>query len=78
MPYKGEIASKTAHSEFIKNPDVIAFLNECVYLTPPSDEEVEAMAAKFTNQVSMTNFPALKLGISKSGLCSSALRNSTH
>ncbi len=48
MPYKGEIASKTAHSEFIKNPDVIAFLNECVYLTPPSDEEVEAMAAKFT------------------------------
>ena len=48
MPYKGEIASKTAHSEFIKNPDVVAFLNECVYLTPPSDEEAEAMAAKFT------------------------------
>ena len=48
MPYEGEFASKTAHSEFIKNPDVAAFLNECTYLTPPSDEEAEAMAANFT------------------------------
>jgi hypothetical protein len=48
MPYEGELASKTAHSDIIKNPDVVAFLNECTYLTPPSEDEAEEMASNFT------------------------------
>ena len=48
MPYEGELASKTSHSDFIKNPDIVAFLTECTYLTPPSDEEAEEMAGNFT------------------------------
>lgn len=47
MPYEGEIASKTTHSDFIRNPDVANFLGECSYLTPPSDQEAENMAANF-------------------------------
>ena len=47
MPYPGELASKAAHAEIIRNPDVTAFLQECNYLTPPSDEECQAVAARF-------------------------------
>jgi hypothetical protein len=47
MPYEGEYASKASHSEFIKNPEIAAFLDECKYLTPPSDEEAKMMAANF-------------------------------
>ncbi len=47
MPYEGEYASKTSHSEFIKNPEIAAFLGECEFLTPPSDEEAEQMVANF-------------------------------
>lgn len=48
MPYEGEVASKSSHFDIVKNPDVQQFLSECQYLTPPSDEECEAVAAKFT------------------------------
>jgi hypothetical protein len=47
MPYPGELASKAAHAEIIRNPDVTAFLEECDYLTPPSDEECQAVADRF-------------------------------
>lgn len=47
MPYEGELASKTAHSEIIRNPDVAAFLDECSYLTPPSGQECQAVADRF-------------------------------
>ncbi len=47
MPYEGEYASKISHMEFLQNPEVRAFLDECEYLTPPSDEECEALAARF-------------------------------
>ncbi|MBN2003471.1 MAG: DNA double-strand break repair nuclease NurA [Anaerolineae bacterium] len=47
MPYPGELASKVAHSDIIRNPDVTAFLENCAYLVPPSDEECEAVAARF-------------------------------
>lgn len=47
MPYPGELASKTAHAEIVRNPDVTAFLHACAYLTPPSDEECQAVADRF-------------------------------
>jgi hypothetical protein len=61
MPYQGEFASKTAHAEIIRNPDVAAFLQECAYLTPPSDEESQAVADRFvmppeTDEVKLPSF----------------------
>ncbi len=47
MPYEDQVASKAAHSEIIRNPDIKAFLDECDYLTPPSDEECQAVADRF-------------------------------
>ena len=47
MPYPGELASKTAHADIVRNPDVAAFLQECAYLTPPSDEECQTVADRF-------------------------------
>lgn len=47
MPYQGELASKVAHADIIRNPDVAAFLQNCEYLVPPSDAECEAVAARF-------------------------------
>lgn len=47
MPYEGEFANKTSHSEFLKNPEVSEFLKQCTYLTPPSDEECQAIADRF-------------------------------
>jgi len=47
MPYPGEFASKAVHAEIVRNPDVTAFLQECDYLKPPSDEECRAVAARF-------------------------------
>ena len=47
MPYEGELASKSSHSDFLKNPDIQDFLEHCEYLTPPSDAEAEAMAGRF-------------------------------
>jgi hypothetical protein len=47
MPYEGEYASKTSHSEILKNPDIQAALKEFEYLKPPSDEEIEAVTGRF-------------------------------
>jgi hypothetical protein len=47
MPYEGEFASKTAHFDIVKNPDVADFLSACDYLTVPSDEEGARIAGKF-------------------------------
>jgi hypothetical protein len=47
MPYQGEYASKVSHFDIVRNPEVAQFLESCEYLTPPSDEEGEAMAARF-------------------------------
>ena len=55
MPYEGEFASKTAHSEFLRNPDIQGFLGQCEYLTPPSDEEAQAMADRFSEPPSTDN-----------------------
>ena len=47
MPYEGQLAAKTSHSDLVRNPDVAGFLSECEYLTPPGREEAAAMAAKY-------------------------------
>ena len=47
MPYNGQTAGKGGHSDFVRNPDVQAFLKACDYMRPPSDEEGQAMAATF-------------------------------
>ncbi|MFH1905962.1 MAG: DNA double-strand break repair nuclease NurA [Chloroflexota bacterium] len=48
MPYEGQFASKSAHSDFLRNPDIKDFLGECEYLTPPSDAEAQNMADRFS------------------------------
>ncbi len=47
MPYQGEFANKSAHFDIVKNPEVAKFLSGCSYLQPPSDEEIQKLAAKF-------------------------------
>jgi hypothetical protein len=47
MPYPGELANKSSHSDIIRNPDIKAFLDECEYLKPPSEEQGKVMAAFF-------------------------------
>jgi hypothetical protein len=54
MPYEGELASKSAHSDFLKNPDIKSFLEQCEYLTPPSDAEAQALADKFVELPAFT------------------------
>ena len=48
MPYDGEFANKASHFDLLKNPDVRAFLADCDYLRIPSDEEGQALSARFS------------------------------
>lgn len=47
MPYDGELASKASHSEFLRNPDIKSFLEQCDYLKIPSDETGQKLAERF-------------------------------
>ncbi len=47
MPYDRQTAGKGGHADFVRNPDVQAFLAECDYMRPPSDSEAQSMAATF-------------------------------
>ncbi|ABY33961.1 MAG TPA: hypothetical protein DEF43_17290 [Chloroflexus aurantiacus] len=47
MPYENERASKTAHADFIKNPEVQSFLNSCEYLTQPDEAEAQHLICDF-------------------------------
>lgn len=57
MPYQGERANKNAHSDFVKNPDVVNFLNQCEYLREPSDEEVKRMTDSFVEPPAFDKAP---------------------
>ena len=48
MPYNGETAGKGGHSDFVRNPDVQAFLDGCEYMRPPNDDEGKAIASTFS------------------------------
>ena len=64
MPYEGELASKSAHSEFLRNPDIQDFLKQCNYLTPPSDQEAEELASKFIEPPELSeNLPSFVVAI---------------
>jgi len=72
MPYEGEFASKTAHSEFLRNPDIQGFLGQCEYLTPPSDEEAQAMADRFSEPLIVdANLPSFVVAVDGSSYESS-------
>jgi NurA domain len=47
VPYEGEFANKSAHSDIVRNPEVAAFLEECEFLKPPSDAEAQAMTSRY-------------------------------
>ena len=47
MPYENQYGSKTAHSDVVQNPDVQAFLQQCLPLREPSDAEAQSFADLF-------------------------------
>lgn len=47
MPYAREVAGKGGHADFVRNPDVQAFLKSCQYLREPSDAEAQELASRF-------------------------------
>jgi len=47
MPYARETAGKGGHADFVRNPDVTAFLENCTYLREPSDAEAKAIGALY-------------------------------
>jgi hypothetical protein len=49
MPYNREVAGKSGHSEFVRNPDVQSFLSNCSYLKEPTDQEAKEIASHFVN-----------------------------
>jgi hypothetical protein len=48
MPYENQHGSKSGHIDLVKNPDVQAFLNDCVYMREPNDEEAKSIITSFT------------------------------
>jgi hypothetical protein len=67
MPYEGELADKSSHSDIVRNPDIQAFLKECKYLTPPSEEECERLVAQFSDVPSTKNIGLPSFAISVDG-----------
>lgn len=67
MPYENEFAHKTSHMDFVKNPEVLAFLDNCEYLTIPSDEEAQQMAAFFLPPVRDVAVPLPELALAIDG-----------
>lgn len=47
MPYKAQGAGKGGQADFVRNPDVTTFLNDCDYMREPSDAEAHNMASTF-------------------------------
>lgn len=47
MPYKAQGAGKGGQADFVRNPDVIAFLDDSDYMREPSDAEAQEMASTF-------------------------------
>ncbi|NPA76912.1 MAG: DNA double-strand break repair nuclease NurA [Candidatus Diapherotrites archaeon] len=47
MPYQNEFARKTTHFDFVKNPEIQAFLNSCEYLIPPNEKEARELIRVF-------------------------------
>ncbi len=50
MPYPGESASKTGHSEILSNSDVLKFLEECADVPKPTAADYQALLADYTSR----------------------------
>lgn len=48
MPYDRETAGKGGHSDFVKNPDIQTFLEQCEFMKPPSEDEAKSIASQYT------------------------------
>ena len=47
MPYDRQTAGKGGHADFVRNPDIKAFLADCDYMRVPSDLEAQAITSSF-------------------------------
>ncbi|TLU86200.1 MAG: hypothetical protein FDX30_04145 [Chlorobium sp.] len=61
MPYSRERASKGGHSDIVKNPDVIKFLDDCDYMRQPDENEAKTIAKSYTPAPSSEFQPSMVL-----------------
>lgn len=47
MPFDGEPSSATAHQDFLRNPDISAFLKDCEFLAAPDGKELTRLKSLF-------------------------------
>lgn len=47
MPFDGEPSSATAHQDFVRNPDIAAFLQDCEFLAAPDGKELLRLKSLF-------------------------------
>lgn len=59
MPYDGQQAGKSGHSDIIRNPDVVAFLGNCQYLRKPGDDAIGEIAALYQPAPQSDELPKL-------------------
>lgn len=59
MPYSRERASKGGHSDIVKNPDVIKFLDDCVYMRQPDENEAKTIAKSYMPAPSSQSLPSM-------------------
>lgn len=63
MPYPGELASKTTHSDIVRNPEVAEFLKGCDYLKIPSDAEGRQVAQRFVEPPAGGDLPRFIIAV---------------
>ena len=49
MPYEGELADKSSHSQIVRHPDVAEFLTGCQFLRQPSQAAADEMSSHFVD-----------------------------
>ncbi len=57
MPYPGELAGKTGHSEILSNPDVQQFLTQCADIPKPAAIDFKALVGGFKKILVGTELP---------------------
>jgi len=65
MPYEGERASKVSHFDIVRNPEIQQFLEQCSFITTPSDEQARRRVSLFleANEDSGSSLPRAALAI---------------
>lgn len=67
MPYENELANKTAHGDFIKNPEIQGFLDTCEYLTPPDETEAQNLISVFRPSIRLESPYQIELVLATDG-----------